>query len=207
MPNNYNMGANAWSGWEVQVLTDLGAPTSKLNIAFLDEWQAYEHSTAKNNPLNLTAPKGIASINSDNVQSYATQQEGAMFTANNIRSGMYPTIYKMLKTDSVKNTLLGESSIGALHLSSLQDLVTELRKWGSGTFADKLSGGTSAIDKTTEAVQAPFKDWNSFISWMGTNWDRVLFVLGGVILIIIALIFVAKTQATKATFSFARGDE
>lgn len=190
-------GSNAWGGWEIMVLNDLGAPTTgdggKANIEFLDLWQTFERSTARNNPLNLTAPTGYAQINSANVQSYATPQEGAKFTADNIRR--YSTIYSMLKTGHVKQTLLGSTGIiGGFHLSPASHLVSDLRKWGSGNFADYLSGGLSTADKTATAVAAPFHDLASAWNWVGNNWERVLFVLGGTIIAIIAIIYIAKKQ-------------
>lgn len=199
-----NQGTNAWPGWEIQVLHDLGAPTSKDNIAFLDTWQEYEHSKAINNPLNLTGPAGTGSINSAGVQNYATRQQGAQYTAQNIAN--YPTIYKMLKSDNVKGTLLGHSSFGGL--SSLQHLVTDLQKWGSKSFAAKLAGGTSGVDKavtTGQAVAAPFSAIGDAVAWVGSNWERILFVLGGTILVIIGLIVLLRNNQ-KNTFTFERGE-
>lgn len=195
---------NAWPGWEVMVLHDLGAPTSKDNIFFLDTWHKYELSKAKNNPLNLTGPSGTGSINSDGVQNYATREQGAKYTAQNISH--YPTIYKMLKSDNVKGTLLGHSTFGGL--SSLQHLVTDLNKWGSHSFADSLSGGTSAVDKTVttgqkvaDTLTAPI----DAIKWVFENWDRVLFVIGGAVLVIIGLVVLLR-QNNKNVFTFQRGE-
>jgi hypothetical protein len=204
MPTSYNMGTNAWNGWEVEVLNDLGAKTSKNNIAFLDWWQEFEHSDAVNNPLNLTKPIGVGSINSDGVQSYKSQTLAAQYTADNIKR--YPTLYKMLKTDNVSGTLLGSTDVFGGHLSSLQHLVSELNTWGSHNFANKLSGGTSSIDKTVTTGQSIWSSWQTFFNWLSGNWDRVLFVAGGAILIIIAILIIGKSQTQKATFSFARGE-
>lgn len=199
-----NVGANAWPGWDIMVLHDLGAPTSKDNIAFLDLWQQYEQSKAKNNPLNLTGPSGTGSINSDGVQNYATREQGAKYTADNIAH--YPTIYKMLKSDNVKGTLLGHSTFGST--SSLQHLVTDLQKWGSDTFAAKLSGGTSLVDKgvsVAHTVTAPFSAIGDVVAWVGNNWSRILFVIGGSILVIIGLIVLLRNNQ-KNTFTFERGE-
>jgi len=196
-------GANAWNGWEVMVLHDLGAPTSNTNIQFLALWQQFERSAAKNNPLNLTAPAGYTQINSAGVQSYGTQVEAAQFTANNIKN--YPTLYKMLKSDSVNSVLHSRPSLSRLQLSPNAHLVSDLRKWGSGTFADFLAGGLSPGDKTTLAVQAPFHDISSAWNWVGNNWGRILYVIGGIIIGIIALNFLAKSQSNN-TFTFSKGE-
>src|SRR5215831_14159224 len=118
-------GANAWPGWEIEVLHDLGAPPNQNNINFLDAWQTFEHSQAHNNPLNITAPAGTGSINSAGVQSYATRQQGAKYTANLIQSG-YPTIYGMLKAGDLKSVLFNSDK--------LNSFIDELDKWGSHNF-------------------------------------------------------------------------
>lgn len=190
-----NPGHNSWPAWEVAVLQDMGAPISKGNIEFLALWQEYEHSNAFNNPLNLTAPKGYAAINQNGVQSYGTRQEAAQFTANNIMQ--YPTLYKMLKTNNVYGVLNSRPSLTKGQLSPDAHLISDLQKWGSGTFASFLNTGAAPGDtavKTAQsvgsgiagAIEAPFK-------WLGGNWQRIFFVLGGVILVIIALLLVANS--------------
>lgn len=200
-PSESNMGQNAWAGWEKDVLGDLGnSKPSNDTIAFLDLWQTYEHSKAHNNPLNITAPPGIGSINSAGVQSYATPSQGALYTANLIKTS-YPTLYNMLKNNKVKDTLLGSTSITGGHLSSLDHLVTELNTWGSHNFANYLSGGESTADKTVNTVHS-FGDW---WNWLTSNWERIAWVLGGAILIILAIVIFGKS-AQSNTFTFARGD-
>jgi len=192
-------GTNAWPGWEIQVLHDLGAPVSQANVGFLQEWQMYEHSEAKNNPLNITAPAGSGSINSAGVQNYSSRQQGARYTAQVISGGNYPTIYKMLKGDNVGNTFLHHTP----------DLVKELNLWGSKSFAEKIhSGSESVLDKAgdvahqaADVITAPV----DAIKWVFKNWDRILFVIGGAVLIIIGIIVLVKGQS-KNTFTFERGE-
>lgn len=204
VPSKSKMGPNAWAGWETDVLADLGnAHPDKLTIAFLDWWQTFEFSKATNNPLNLTAPAGVSSINSAGVQSYATRQQGALYTAHNIQRN-YPTLYNMLKNDKVKDVLLGHTDIIHGHLSSLQNLVDELNKWGSHNFADKLSGGTSAIDTGTKTGQNIVGKFTGIWDFLSNDWERILFVVGGSILIILAIIILAKQQQSN-TFTFSKG--
>lgn len=59
---------------------------------------------------------------------------------------------------------------------------------GSGLgIPNPLSGITGAITNLAEAIAAPFQ-------WLGNNWDRILFVLGGAILAIIAIIVIVKSR-------------
>ena len=200
------MGQNAWPGWDVQVLHDLGAPVSKTNIKFLDFWQVWEKSKARNNPLNLTAPAGSGTINSSGVQNYPDRQLAAQYTADNIKN--YPTLYKMLKSDNVDGILGGHSG------HSLNDLIAEINKWGSHNFATALGGGdpnksiTAPIAGVASTIETPFKDVASVFNWVGSNWDRILIVIFGAVLVIIALIMVFKAQSSnKGTFTFQRGEE
>lgn len=195
--SSFNQGSNAWPGWEVQVLHDLGAPVSKLNVAFLDEWQTYERSNARNNPLNITAPVGSGTLNSAGVQSYSDRIQAAQYTANAIKQ--YPTLYKMLKTDNVKGVALGSTSIFGGHLSPLQHLVSDLNKWGSHSFAAKLQGQTSAIDKTVTTGQSVVSDITHPFEWLGQNWDRVLLGIAGFVLLGFGLYMIFKSQSTPAS--------
>jgi hypothetical protein len=195
-----NQGPNAFSGWAVMVLHDLGAPTSSANIYFLEWWQTYEHSAAKNNPLNITGPAGTSTLsgNSSGVQNYATPKQGAQYTANNIKA--YPTIYNMLKSNNVAGTLLSSTDILHGKLSPHQHLITDLQKWGSDNFAKALGGG-SVIDSAVTGGQSVWNDltgWTQVFGWIQGNWERIFYVIGGVALVLIALIFIAKSQTGNA---------
>ena len=221
MPFNYNMGPNAWTGWEEDVIGYLGVPNTKENIEFLDVWQQFEHSNAHNNPLNLTKPTGIATINSAGVQSYSTAAQGALYTANNIKnSGYYPTIYAALQSGKPLDIFVLHKGDPNKQLA----IIKELRKWGSGTYADYLSqltggkvgqGGSGGIfrDPTTGKDIPAYSPGESAVNFMENLWNEILkyaeragFVVLGVILVLLAIIFIAKSQASNNTFTFARGD-
>jgi hypothetical protein len=187
---NYKPGPNAWPGWDAQVINDLGGKVTSDSLWFLDSWQVTEYSNASNNPLNLTAPSGIATINSAGVQSYATQLQGAQHTADLIRNN-YPEIYDMLVNDKVKDTLFNSDK--------LNKLISELNKWGSKSFASSLGKGTSISTDVTNIVKSPFKDITSFFGWVSDNWQRILFFLGGAIAIVIGGLFIFKSQANPGT--------
>lgn len=61
-----------------------------------------------------------------------------------------------------------------------------------------VAGVADSIGSIAHDIAAPFE-------WIKGNWDRLLFVIGGAILVILALVFVGKS-VQKNTFSFERGD-
>jgi hypothetical protein len=61
-----------------------------------------------------------------------------------------------------------------------------------------IGGIASALDSVSSI--------GDIFKWVGGNWQRIFFVLGGVILVVIALVFVAMT-VKKNTFSFAKEGE
>lgn len=196
-PPNYKPGPNAWSDWDIMVLADLGAKPTKDNLWFLDSWQLTEYSKAKNNPLNLTAPDGISyfvSSSGAKIQSYGTPQQGALNTANNIKS-LYPTIHQMLLDPNGVNNVFFNNKYGGP-----QNLIQELKDWGSVSFANQLSGGsTPIVDQVGNAVTAPFKDVASLFKWMGGNWSRILIAIAGGVALLLGLYFAFKSQSNKTT--------
>lgn len=71
------------------------------------------------------------------------------------------------------------------------------------------SGGEAAANKIGQVAHdlaSPFESLASFFKWLGNNWDRVLFVAGGAILVIIALLLVANS-AKSNVMSFKSGGE
>ena len=217
MPFSYQMGTNAWTGWEEDVIGYLGVPNTVENKEFLDVWQQFEHSNAHNNPLNLTKPTGVATINSAGVQSYSTAAQGALYTANNIKnSGYYPTIYAALQSGKPLDIFVLHKGDPKKQLA----IIAELRKWGSGTYADYLSqltggkagqGGSGGLfeDPNTGKDIPAYSPGQSAANWVNDhlfgNWEQILFVALGIILVLIAILMIAKSQQSN-TFTFARGD-
>jgi len=77
------------------------------------------------------------------------------------------------------------------------------------------AGGTQGGDSTDTILPVtgppigfanPFASIGDFFRWLGGNWDRVLFVTGGMILIILAIVIFMKQQQ-RNMFTFSRGDE
>lgn len=71
---------------------------------------------------------------------------------------------------------------------------------GSAADAGSYDAGNAAHDAASAAgsILGPFKSIAELIKWIGGNWDRMLLVFGGVILVVIALLYLLKSQQTKA---------
>lgn len=72
--------------WRRQLLADLHAPATNINLRALSAWAMSEGmSPAYNNPLATTLPAtGSHPINSDGVQAYQTTQQGAEAIADTL---------------------------------------------------------------------------------------------------------------------------
>lgn len=70
---------------------------------------------------------------------------------------------------------------------------------GSAADAGSYDAGNAAHDAASAAgsILGPFKSIAELIKWIGGNWDRILLVFGGAILVIIALVLLSKTQMSK----------
>ena len=117
--------------WQ-DVLSQIGAPTSQTNLAFLAAWQPFEggwtNNDANYNPLNTTQPYGASvPINSVGVQSYATYADGVAATAQTLQNGNYPNLLSWLKS-------------GGGNLVP-QGVLPNIRTWGTGPFADAIANG------------------------------------------------------------------
>lgn len=76
------------------------------------------------------------------------------------------------------------------------------------TSIDMNTVGNAASDAATaveNAVLGPVQELGKIFNWIGGNWDRIFFVVGGAILVIIGLVMLGKSG--NNTFTFARGDE
>lgn len=74
---------------------------------------------------------------------------------------------------------------------------------GSAADAGSYDSGNAAHDAARAAEAAankilgPFKSIADLIHWIGGNWDRIFLVMGGAVLVIIALIYLTKSQMGK----------
>ncbi len=197
--------------WTTGVLKGLGAPVTARNIGFLHIWHTFEGGTAANNPLNTTqAAKGATEYNSAGVKNYPSAGVGIQATVQTLENGKY---------SSIVNALRSGDPWGFHHEDSV---AANLRTWGTGTFAslwlgrDVPPGGlgsSTASGPVGAAIDAPFQAVGSGVSaavggitsvgdaikWLGNNWDRVLEVIGGSILLGVGLYMLGRQMMGKDT--------
>lgn len=144
-----------WSGWEQQVLQDIGAPVTQANVDFLDTWQQFEGGGATYNPLNTTqSAEGSSSYNSAGVQNFTSPEEGAAATASTLENGYYPNLLAALQSG---NPMANVSS----------SVISEINTWGTKGFANFLSGSggtgfgsTTATTPSSTVQQLPGQPWS-----------------------------------------------
>lgn len=123
----------AWPGWEKDVLSALGYPTTAANEQFLDTWQHYEGGGATDNPLNTTQPEsGASNYNTVGVKNYTSQTQGTQATVTTLRNGHYPALLAAMQTGD-PYTYIDPNGVAA-----------NIRTWGTGNFATSylLSAGS-----------------------------------------------------------------
>lgn len=108
-----------FTGWDTNVLKQLGYPVTAQNLAFLRRWHLAEGGTASYNPLNTTQPwQGASSYNSVGVKNFPNAQAGIAATVKTLKNGNYPAILQALKS--------GNPSWSA-------QLAQNLSTWGTGS--------------------------------------------------------------------------
>lgn len=63
-----------------------------------------------------------------------------------------------------------------------------------------VGGALGALDKATDVVTAPIDAAKAAVGtlrWVGGNWDRILYVFGGAVLLIIGLIILARSASGR----------
>jgi len=189
------------AGWEDALLGLIHAPDTQANKVFLDTWHSFELSGATNNPLNTTQPEpGATDFNTVGVKNYPTASIGEQATATTLFNGYYPDLDKALASGNPVNYLLANEP----------KVAANLRKWGSGTFADALdkTAGTSGLPLTGSTtvtssgggsvssggggpnVLKPFANVEEFLTFLASY--RFLEILGGGVLILLGLYIVAR---------------
>lgn len=118
--------------WEQDILTDLGAPLSGANIAFLDAWQLREGGSTANtcdwNPLNtMQTEPGSHNCTPGGIQAYPGWSIGELATTATLEH--YPAIVAMLKGGNPDPNFPGVAS--------------EFFRWSGGAYNWPGSGGGS----------------------------------------------------------------
>lgn len=198
-----------WPNWTRDVLQAGGWPVSGQNVSFLGAWQAYEGGGATFNPLNTTQGSGT-NYNSVGVKNFPTAQAGAAATVATLRNGRYPHVVAALASGRPYDS----PDIGAV--------ASEIRVWGTGNFAAQLDtgapghpggqhafgssipqGGTDTSvwawggnlgSKVADAIKGPLDVLKAAL-WLldPKNWLRAVEMIVGMVLIILGLVFMART--------------
>jgi hypothetical protein len=222
--------------WYSELLQQLGFPDTPQNRAFLFAWHNHEQSAFGTwNPLSTTQRvSGSKSGNSAGVQIYPSRNAGIQATAITLLNGNYPEIIRGLKTGDIyawsnKSTInqqniadelgkWGSHSFALVYMYEAPTPPGALKSWyGQVPFTTAQlqahtdpQTGAMTTSKTNPppatGVFAAFNSLESAFSWLGGNWDRVLAVIGGAILVIIALFVLTKQQQTSL-LKFAKAGE
>lgn len=113
------MYPNQWSGWEQQLLQELGAPVNSATVGFLSAWGSMEGSDYSYNPLNITAP-------GQGVQDFSSPQAGIEATANFMQHG-YQSIITALQSGNPWNYT--------------NQIAQDLHDWSDGAY-NKIKGAS-----------------------------------------------------------------
>lgn len=153
--NTQQPAAAAAADWRVGLLTAMGAPVTKQNLAFLGAWQKAEGGSTNNaarfNYMNLTtgalASHGLpssfptfTSSNGSKIVIFPDQPTGLRLTAAYIQGGQYPVIVAGLKKGN------------PLQAGLVQGVIGDLSTWVSGSRTANTGYGRNIVGSA--ALQA-----------------------------------------------------
>jgi hypothetical protein len=180
------------------------------------------------NYLNLRPQAGdkYSSVSQGNFEQYASVNDAIYSTVRRINSGKIikstaqakPTPREQIKAISVSGwDAAGYGGTGGPKLlntfsniftsKGLDDAyvspasagaVTSTAETGSASDAGSYDIGDAAHDASGLPVIKQLLSVGDLIGWLFGNWDRVLLVMGGGIIAILGIVFLAKQQAMKA---------
>lgn len=205
-------GNNYIPGWEGAVLGLIGAPNTAANRDWLATWHSYEQSSAQNNPLNVTAyppdpiTVGLGGINSAGVQSYSSPAQGLQATATFLKMPNYAPILAALKSGDAYGYSKSHSSDVAKSLSiwGTRNNFVYIATSGSPQFGSQAGAGTGgipdigsaekAVGSAASSVGSAATSTADFLGKLSNPmlWLRVAEVMGGALLIGLALYLIAK---------------
>ena len=125
------------------LLTRLGAPITNENLTFLYAWRQSEGKLGNYNPFNTTYKEpGSVSVNSVDVQSYLTEQDGLNATVSSLTSSKYD--YSCI-VNGLRN------NIGAIAIGSCSSLST----WGTNSSLISRVIASYTANSSKIAIQVP----------------------------------------------------
>lgn len=148
----------AWSGWQDDLRKAAGLPDTPDNSTFLADWHASADSNCGNNPVDISYKSRGSSnckrlTSARTAQKYPSHSAAAQAFGSELHSGTFPHLLAALHSGNPYD------------VPSPHDVIADLIKWGSETFAFELQqnygpphGGGGG------GVNAPHlhKGWNDF---------------------------------------------
>ncbi len=147
------------------MLDALGFDKSTPNLQFLNDWQKFEGSSCRDNPLNTKQSyTGAVNCLPNGVKAYPSTKAGTAATKITLQNGNYPDIIAALKT-------------GDPYTYAQPDKVAaQITKWGTPRYAAEYlltagsPGGVPAATVTTTGdVVSLEKAWHNLIHMIGTR--------------------------------------
>ena len=117
----------AWAGWEAEFLKAAGLPLTTSNEAFLNQWNTYDNTNCRNNPIDLsrrmpgsTSCAGLPS--GRQARNYTSHAQAASAFAAQLKSGAFPNLLAALRSGQ------------PYEVKDPAKVAQDLGKWGSGIF-------------------------------------------------------------------------
>ncbi len=155
----------AWSGWAGDVLDALAFDKSAPNLKFLNDWQKFEGSRCRDNPLNTKQSyTGAVNCLPNGVKAYPSTKAGTAATKITLQNGNYPDILAALKSGDPYT------------YAQPQKVAEQITKWGTPRYAEEyiLAAGAPAgvpgatITPTGDVVSLE-QAWHNLIHMIGVR--------------------------------------
>ena len=208
--------------WRVDVLRALKAPINAVNLKFLRDWQQREGGHTANsaswNWLNTTSGTQYPAINSVGVRKFPNYATGISQTVSTLQNGRYTSVVRGLRSGNPYSSTLRQGVLGDLSTwvsgsrtrglryaanvlgapgGNVPQSQEEIDKAAQARLQGQLQGLGGPVGKlrdvgggVVDVVKAPYEA----IRWVGGNWDRVLEVTGGFILLLVGLILLGRSM-------------
>jgi hypothetical protein len=127
---------SAWSGWEAEFLKAAGLPLTTSNEAFLNQWNTYDNTNCRNNPIDLSRQTAGSTAcadlpNGKKARNYLSHAQAASTFSAQLKSGGYPNLLAALRSGQ------------PYAVANPSKVAQDLGKWGSGIFQQAYVGAAS----------------------------------------------------------------
>lgn len=109
----------AWNGWPSDLLAALGAPDTAKNRVWLEEWEKFEHTTCRDNPLSATpklsgSTKCTKLASGAHAQAYTSHAQGIKATHAQLAKAAFKPIRDCLASGDPSSYKDWQLVVGAL---------------------------------------------------------------------------------------------